>query len=225
MLMTAERCWALPSAGQRRRAVLPLPFLAVTRELLSCGVTASRRGTCPPGSPLLCSELKFQVTAQWRPLWPQAPVVPRFIMASFQMIISEFCGPHSAVSWCRLTALGSRPPSCPAPLAPDLKDHLRLFWQWTRPAPHGRRRRLFFCLHWVFWGIPVARCGIILFISRHNINNRICPPPQPQTSLQLVLCPLPLVGLLIQLWDIDFPLKKSSGSQLNSQHFLAILFA
>ena len=127
MLMTAERCWALPSAGQRRRAVLPLPFLAVTRELLSCGVTASRRGTCPPGSPLLCSELKFQVTAQWRPLWPQTPVVPRFIMASFQMIISEFCGPHSAVSWCRLTALGSRPPSCPAPLASDLKDHLRWF--------------------------------------------------------------------------------------------------
>lgn len=48
-------------------------------------------------------------------------------MASFQIIISKFCGAHSAVSWCRLTRLDSRLSSSPAPLASDLKDHLRLF--------------------------------------------------------------------------------------------------
>lgn len=55
----------------------PLAFSESDLRVISCGITASRRRTCPLGSPLLFSELKFQVTTQWRPPWPWAPVVLR----------------------------------------------------------------------------------------------------------------------------------------------------
>lgn len=129
-------------------------------------------------------------------------------MASFQIIISKFCGPHSAVSWCRLTALGNRLPSSPAPLASDLKDHLRLFvlrlgevFVLTVDSNVSSRKEATL----VFLSpLSLLRysCGsvwdhLVHLETQHQQQNLY--PPQPQTSLWLVLCPLPLVGLLIQL--------------------------
>lgn len=130
-------------------------------------------------------------------------------MASFQMIISEFCGPHSAVSWCRLAALGSRPPSRPAPLASDLKDHLRLFvlrlgevFVLTVDSDVSSRKEATL----VFLSplsLPRYSCGLVwdhpVLLETQHQQQDLSPHPQPQTSLRLVLCPLPLVGLLIQL--------------------------
>lgn len=167
-------------------SALPFPVLKVTWELISHSVTVSRSRTLPLDSLLLFSELEFQATTQWQPLWPLSPCCSEASsLVAFEFLFLTLYDPQSAISWCYLHLKATNlfvSSSLLFLISKITFAYLFRGWgrlsfsRWTWTSPHGRSWHLFLCPQWVFWDIPVAWCGIILFISRHSVDNRICSP-------------------------------------------------
>lgn len=194
-------------------SALPFPFLKVTWELISRSITASGSRTLPLDSLLLFSELEFQATTQWQPLWPLSPCCSEASsLVAFEFLFPTFYGPPSAISWCYLTPQGHKPFCFQLSSLLDLKDHFCLFvlrlgeaFILTVDLNVSPRKELT-----LIFMSPVSllrySCGLVWNHFVHLKTQRRQQNLLPQNSPQLVLCPLPLVGLLVQFWDnIDFP--------------------